>query len=631
MKRLLLNSTPVRLLGPIIQLLSVLESQRMLLLRSTLSMTAFQLFAAATGALSVGLAAAVTTQSTDVDLGSGIVAVLAIGLVIAVIANGLFTWVESWLSHVLAYRVIETLRLKVHDAIERITPAGMKRRRAGEVAGSAMADVEALEWFYAHTLGSAANAVVGPLVVTVTLVVLVGPTGFIALGGALLLVSIPWLFASLQARQGRAVRTELGRLTAISFEGAESLREILALGLSARHVDEVRIATRRLQRRKRSFALRSGIETALADAVVAVTTITTLVVQADRVAAGELAAGLFPVVLVLTAATFAPAVAIFAVAQKLGDVSAAAERVMEVIQAPSVVADPTGFSAGGDTAAGGNAAADSAHGTHAADNARPAGAITFADVHFGYTLTEPVLTGIDLKITAGETVAIVGASGSGKSTMGALLVRFWDPTQGDILLDGVPLRTRAGEHVRNDVLIVGQHPYLFRGSVRSNLLLANPDAADHELWTALDDAALGSTIRSWPEGLDHTIGEAGATLSGGQRQRLALAQAFLRDPAVLVLDETSAHLDAVSEAAVGDAVARRRAGTTTIVIAHRIATIARAPRVVLLANGSIVADGSHRELLASSADYRSLLGHPVAASPDHSTALSSSTATAERG
>ncbi|MBH0110047.1 ABC transporter ATP-binding protein [Salinibacterium sp. NG22] len=629
MKRLLLNSTPVRLLGPIIQLLSVLETQRMLLLRSTLSMTAFQLFAAATGALSVGLAAAVTTQSTDVDLGSGLVAVLAIGLIIAVVANGLFTWIESWLSHVLAYRVIETLRLKVHDAIERITPAGMKRRRAGEVAGSAMADVEALEWFYAHTLGSAANAVVGPLIVTATLVALVGPTGFIALGGALVLVSIPWLFASLQARQGRAVRTELGRLTAISFEGAESLREILALGLSARHVDEVRTATRRLQRRKRSFALRSGIETALADLVVAVTTITTLVVQAERVTSGELSASLFPVVLVLTAATFAPAVAIFAVAQKLGDVSAAAERVLDVIHAPSVVADPVAAEADSAAADAGGAGAAGDSG-----NARTPGAITFAHVHFSYTdaatATEPVLNGINLQVAAGETVAIVGASGSGKSTMGSLLVRFWDPTQGDILLDGVPLRSLAGERVRDDVLIVGQHPYLFRGSVRSNLLLAQPDATDDELWTALDDAALGATIRAWPEGLDHTIGEAGATLSGGQRQRLALAQAFLRDPAVLVLDETSAHLDAVSEAEVGNTVTRLRAGKTTIIIAHRIATIARAPRVVLLNNGSILADGSHQELLATSEDYRSLLGQPTAASPDHSTVLSSSTATAER-
>jgi len=603
MKRVLLNSTPVRLLGPIIQLLSVLESQRMLLLRSTLSMTAYQLFAAATGALSVGLAAAVTTQSTDVDLGSGIVAVLAIGLVIAVIANGLFTWVESWLSHVLAYRVIETLRLKVHDAIERITPAGMKRRRAGEVAGSAMADVEALEWFYAHTLGSAANSVVGPLVVTATLVALVGPTGFIALGGAFALVSIPWLFASLQARQGRAVRGELGRLTAISFEGAESLREILALGLSARHLDEVRTATRRLQRRKRSFALRSGLETALADVVVAVTTITTLVVQADRVASGALDASLFPVVLVLTAATFAPAVAIFAVAQKLGDVSAAAERALDVIHAPSVVADPTATATR--TPRGGP------------------GALTFTDVHFGYSATEPVLTGVNLQIGAGETVAIVGASGSGKSTIGSLLVRFWDPTQGDILLDGVPLRARTSEHVRDDVLIVGQHPYLFRGSVRSNLLLAKPDAPDQELWTALDDAALGSTIRSWSEGLDHTIGEAGATLSGGQRQRLALAQAFLRDPAVLVLDETSAHLDAVSEAEVGNTITRLRASKTTIIIAHRIATIARAPRVVLLSGGTIAADGTHTELLVTSEDYRSLLGQSPAAATDHSTTSSS--------
>ncbi|EPR77517.1 HlyB/MsbA family ABC transporter [Leifsonia rubra CMS 76R] len=611
MKRALRNSTPARLLSPIIRLLTVMGPQRMLLVRSTLSMTAYQMFAAAAGALSVGLAATVTAQSTDARIAT----VLAAGLIAAVLANGLFTWIESWLSHVLAYRVIETLRLRVHDAIERITPAGMKRRRAGEVAGSTMADVEALEWFYAHTLGSAANAVLGPLAVTAALITLVGPTGLIALLGAIALLTVPWLFAALQARQGREVRTELGRLTAISFEGAESLREILALGLGARHLDEVRAATRRLQRRKRTFALRSGIETAIADAIVATTTIGTLLVQAERVATGQLSATLFPVALVLTAATFAPAVAIFAVAQKLGEVSAAAERVLDVIDAPASVNDrptPVTLPVAGSAATG-------------------SGAVSLENVHFGYSPTEPVLTGVTLRIAAGETVAIVGVSGSGKSTIASLLVRFWDPTSGNILLDGVPLRSLAGNRVREDVLLVGQHPYLFRGTVRSNLLLAKPDASDRELWSALDHAVLGPTIRAWPDGLSHGIGEAGATMSGGQRQRLALAQAFLRDPAVLVLDETSAHLDALSESQLGATISSLRAGRTTIVIAHRLATIARASRVVFLHDGGILVEGTHHELISTSEEYRSLIGHPASTSPAISAALPRSITTPKGG
>lgn len=574
------EATPARLLAPVFALLGAVSERRGLFIRSTLSMTAYQLAGAAAAAASAGLAAAVTVGAGD---GAAVVA-LVVGLIAAVVANGLFTWIESWLSHVLAYRIIESLRLRVHDAIERMTPAGMKRRRVGEVAGSTMSDVEALEWFYAHTLGSALNAIAGPLLVSAVLVVLVGPSGLIVLAGVAALLCVPWAFAHIQERQGTAVRAELGRLAAISFEGSESLREILSLGLADRHRTEVVDATRRLQRRKRSFALRSGAETAVADLIVAITTITMLVVQSQRAVAGEIDAAVFPAVMVLVASAFAPAVAVFGVAQKLGEISAAAARVLDVIDAPGSVQDPVD-----------------------PVTLAPAGALRLEDVHFAYTPGEPVLAGLDLRIEPGETVAIVGASGAGKSTIAALLVRFWDPTSGRILLDDVPIDAVEQERLRADMLLVGQHPYLFRGTIRSNLLLADPDASDDDLWRAIDRAALGRLVRSWEAGLDERIGEAGSTLSGGQRQRLALAQAFLRDPAVLILDETSAHLDAVSEAELGVALAELRAGRTTIVIAHRLATIARAPRVVVLRDGRIAADGSHVDLLARDPEYRSLL------------------------
>ncbi|MCI2956429.1 ABC transporter ATP-binding protein/permease [Agromyces atrinae] len=573
-------SAPRAALGPVIRLLGVVGSERSLFVRSTLSMTAYQLAAAAASGTSAAIAAAVASgRGAD-----PVVALLIAGLVAAVVAVALFTWIESWLSHVLAYRVIDGLRVRVYDALEAITPARSGRRRAGAVAGTALGDVETLEWFYAHTLGSAINAIVSPTLVGIVLVVLVGPVGLLVPAGVALLLVIPAVLGSLQARQGARIREELGSLRATAFEGAEAQREIHALGLVGHHRAEVLAATGRVHRAKRAFALRAAGESALADVVVAVTTLGFLTALVARVAAGEVDPVLVPAAMVLVGAAIAPAAGAFAMVQRLGEMSAAASRVLDLLDETDPVPP------GGDDAPGDGR-----------------GELRFEGVGFGYAPGPRVLDGLDLVIRPGESVALVGASGAGKSTIARLLVRFWDPDDGRIVLDGRPLTSVDPVRVRREIALVAQHPFVFRGTVRSNLLIARPDADDDALRGALADAGLAETVESWPLGLDQPIGERGATLSGGQRQRLAIARAFLRDPAVLVLDEASAHLDALRENDLADTIDRVRAGRTTIVIAHRISTIRRSARVVMLGDGRVVADGSHDDLLASEPRYRALL------------------------
>lgn len=569
------------LLRPVLRLLGVVGEHRGLFWRSTLSMTAFQAFAAVAAGLSAYIASIVVTGSGDTALAW----LLLLALACAVAAHGAFVWFESWMSHVLAYRVIDGLRMRLHDAVERISPGGIKRRRAGEVAGAAMADIESLEWFYAHTVGAALNAVVGPLVVVAALFALTGPAALIPLAGVALLLAVPWLMGPLQARQGKAVRDELGELKAAALEGAEGLREMLSLGLADRQKRRMLDLTDRVQRRKRAFALRAGAESAVADLVVAATMIAFVVALAAAVRAGDLAPALFPAAVVLLSAAFAPAAGIFPMFQRLGEMSAAAARVLDVLDAPATVAD---------TAA-------------ETPQAERRGAIRFERVDFAYEADTPVLKGLDFAIEAGEHIALVGASGAGKTTIAHLLIRFWDPDSGRILLDGADLRSMPLAAARERIALIPQHPYVFRGTVRSNLRIAAPDAADEAMWKALEGAQLADTVRDWPGGLDAPVGENGATLSGGQRQRLAIAQAFLREPDVLVMDEAAAHLDALGEQALARAVAEIRAGRTVIVIAHRASTIRHADRVVLIEDGTVVAEGPHGELLTRSAAYRSLL------------------------
>ncbi|UFU01922.1 ABC transporter ATP-binding protein/permease [Ruania suaedae] len=598
------------LLGPVVRLLGEVGAQRSLFWRSTAAMTGFQAATAAAAGLSTAVASLVTSGSTSM------VALLLTALAAAVVAVAVLTWVESWLSHVLAYRVIDGLRVRVYDAVEQIVPARSGRRRAGEVAGTAMNDVEVLEWFYAHTLGAGLNALLSPTLVSIALVAMVGPRALIVPAGVALLLAIPWLLAGLQQRQGIAIRSELGRLQALSFEGAQARRELAALDLTGHHRAQVLRGTDAVQRARRRFALRAAGESALADLVVAATSLLFLVSLVQAAVAGSLDPVLIPPAMVLVAAAIAPAAGAFAMVQRLGEMSAAARRVLELIDEGERVRTSA------------PAASTATAAPARSSTAGPRGHVRLEAVRFAYGEGPPVLDGLDLDLPPGGTLALVGASGAGKSTLARLLTRLWDPQQGTITLDGVRIDALEPDELRRRVALVAQHPFVFRGTVRSNLLLAAPEATEEDLWAALTTAGLAETVTAWPGGLDTGVGDRGTTMSGGQRQRLSIAQAMLRDPCVLVLDEASAHLDAVGEQDLADAVAQL--GLTTLVIAHRISTIRRADRVALLAGGRIAAAGSHRGLLQTCPEYRRLLAQAGAPEPEPAGPAGSSRETARR-
>lgn len=234
------------------------------------------------------------------------------------------------------------------------------------------------------------------------------------------------------------------------------------------------------------------------------------------------------------------------------------------------------------------------------------GDIEFRSVTFAYREDKPVLHDVSFRAERHQTIAIVGSTGSGKSTLFQLLARFYDPHSGTITLDGVPLTDLSKSFLRQSLAYVTQEAFLFAGTVRENLQLGNSAATDDQLWSALRDACAEDFVKRLPEGLDAEVGERGVLLSGGERQRLALARAFLKNAPILLLDEATSSVDVKSEHLIQAALTKLRANRTSLIIAHRLSTIIEADVIYVLHQGRILAHGTHAQLLQSSGYYREM-------------------------
>ena len=303
-----------------------------------------------------------------------------------------------------------------------------------------------------------------------------------------------------------------------------------------------------------------------------------------------------PLLTLLATAAFLPVSEIAHVSRQLADTFASAHRLRAVHDEPVLVTDGPGTPAAALAPEGGAGAA-----------------IRIAHVDFNYPGTpRAVLRGVDLDIRSGATLAIVGPSGSGKTTLANLLLRFWDPTHGAITLDGTDLRQFKLDDLRGRIALVAQDTYLFNDTLRANVALAKPGAGETEIMQAVERAALREFVAALPSRLDTKVGERGVQLSGGQRQRVAIARAFLLNAPVLILDEATSHLDAISETQVRQALTDLMRDRTTIVIAHRLSTVRDADMIAVLDAGRLVEAGTHPELLARGGLYAELVSRQLA-------------------
>ena len=556
--------------------------------RGQLTLTFVLGIARVTALIGVGVLSALAVRA--VKRGEPSAPLLIALLVVAPLA-GILHWAESWLAHDVAYRLLTDMRLAVFHKLDALAPAYLTRRRSGDLVGAATHDVELIEYFFAHTITPAFVAVLIPAAVLVVLG---------AYGGALVLVLLPFLlYTALVPIVGRAridrlgshAREASGDLNAHVVDTVQGLAEIVAYRRVSAWGDALGAKARRFYDLRLPFLRDLARQTAFQETAMGLGGLAVIATGAWLAHQGRMDAASLPLLTLLALSAFVPLWEVAQVGRQLADTLGASRRLSAVEAEPVPVTDGPGVPAA---------------------PARGGLAIELADVRFTYPgRSRPALAGVSLRIRDGSTVAVVGPSGAGKTTVASLLLRFWDPQAGVIRLFGDDLRDYQLDELRRRIALVAQDTYLFNDTLRANVLLARPDADGAALRLALERAALDELVAGLPDGLETIVGERGAQLSGGQRQRVAIARAFLKDAPVLILDEATSHLDAVSEAQVRSALERLARDRTTLVIAHRLSTVRDADAIVVLEDGRVVEMGRHADLLARGDLYAHLVARQL--------------------
>ncbi|HKF70504.1 MAG TPA: thiol reductant ABC exporter subunit CydC, partial [Stellaceae bacterium] len=513
------------------------------------------------------------------------------GLAVLAPLAGVLHWLESWIAHDMAFRLLSEMRIDVFRKLDALAPAYLVRRRTGDLMALATHDVELIEYFFAHTVAPAFVAIVVPLAVLAVLGS-VSPWIALALLPFLLAVGLsPFLMRKRIDRLGSAAREAAGELGAFAVDSVQGLSEIVAFQQEEARGRKLDALSQRYIRLRLPFYAELTLQQALLEVFTGLGGLAVVVTGGALAAAGAIDAAVLPLLTLLAMAAFLPVSEIAQIGRQLADTLGATRRFYALAHEPVPVADGSG-----------------------APPRAGIASLTVDRVRFAYPgQNRPALADVGLEIPPGKTVALVGPSGAGKTTTAHLLMRFWDPDQGCIALNGVDLRDYGLDDLRRHIALVAQDTYLFNDTLRNNILIARPDASETDVLAAVEHASLGDLVATLPEGLDSRVGERGARLSGGQRQRIAIARAFLKNAPVLILDEATSHLDALNEQAVRRALDRLKADRTTIVIAHRLSTVRDADLIVVLDGGRLVESGTHEALLGKGGLYAQLVSRQLAA------------------
>jgi thiol reductant ABC exporter CydC subunit len=512
-----------------------------------------------------------------------------VGVQVFGLSRGFLRYGERLDGHDAALRVLGDLRVRVFEQLERVAPAGLPLFRRGDLVARVVDDVDSLQDVVLRVVQPfAVAALVGTGTVAVMWLLLPGAGAVVLVALVVSATLVPWLTGRLAQREEARQASARGDLGAAVLDLMEGAAELTVMGGTAEQVQRIDQADQRVRATARQGASTAGIGLGLTTALAGLASWGALTLGVHATHGGHLDGALLAVLALVPLAAFELVAPLPAGTQALQRCRAAAGRVFAAVDTPAPVDEPEVPLA----------LPDDEFGSHS---------LHLRGVWAGYPGTDPtVLRGVDLELTPGRRVALVGRSGAGKSTLADVLVRFLPVHAGEATLDGVPLERLCSDEVRRVVGLVEQSPHLFDTSLAENLRVGRREATDDELTAVLARVGLGEWLSVLPAGLATGVGPAGTRLSGGQRQRVAVARALLARFSILVLDEPAEHLDPAAADALTADLLDLTEGHSTLFVTHRLWGLDQVDEIIVLDQGHVVERGSHVDLVSAGGRYAGL-------------------------